>query len=276
MNTSTRFKRWAIATFLLLITGVPARPDAAKEREKLSARIAEQIERSQLHKIYVADFLDLSGNRNQEGCYYASVLSGLLAKRSKKFEVVNRINAYKTLRQSGLDSVNLAAPDPRAKAIASLGADALLFGTLKFDGRHMRLDLFIHSVLNENEVNLPQYEEEIPPEFGGFFPAAMDSANQLYYFSGLDGTTAPRCIHCPQPNYPDEVRKRRLQGTSVLSALVLPDGTTDKVRIVRSLDSELDALALGAIKTWKLKPAEDPSGNPIPVRVPIEINFKLF
>src|SRR5258708_6206502 len=106
MNISTRFKRWAIATLLLIISGVPARPDAAKEREKLSARIAESIEKSQLHKIYVADFLDPSGNRSQEGCYYASVLSDLLAKRSKKLEVVNRINAYKTLRQSGLDPVN--------------------------------------------------------------------------------------------------------------------------------------------------------------------------
>ncbi len=276
MKIPTQFTHWAIATLLLLIVSVPARPDAAKAREKLSARIADQIERSQLHKIYVADFLDPLGNRNQEGCYYASVFSGLLAKRSKKFEVVNRISADKTLRQSGLDSLDLRTPDLRAKAVADLGADALLFGTLKFDGRHVQLYLSIHFVSNDNESKLPDYEEEIPLEFGGFFPAAMDPTNQIYYFSGLDGITAPQCIHCPQPGYPEEFRKRRMQGTSVLSALVLPDGTTDRVRIVKSLDPELDALALGVIKAWKLKPSQDPGGNLIPVRVPIEINFRLF
>jgi TonB family protein len=140
----------------------------------------------------------------------------------------------------------------------------------------VQLYLSIHFVSNDNESKLPDYEEEIPLEFGGFFPAAMDSTNQIYYFRGLDGITAPQCIHCPQPGYPEEFRKRRMQGTSVLSALVLPDGTTDRVRIVKSLDPELDALALWVIKVWKLKPSQDPGGNPIPVRVPIEINFRLF
>jgi protein TonB len=70
--------------------------------------------------------------------------------------------------------------------------------------------------------------------------------------------------------------RARLQGTVIVRAIVLPDGSVGVARVVRSLDTllGLDQEALKAVKLWRFKPGTL-GGRPVSVAVDIELTFTL-
>src|SRR5207244_4037348 len=62
------------------------------------------------------------------------------------------------------------------------------------------------------------------------------------------GVTPPTVLQRVEPQYSEEARKARYQGTVVLEAIVRKDGTVDIMRIVRSLGFGLDENAIQALK----------------------------
>lgn len=89
------------------------------------------------------------------------------------------------------------------------------------------------------------------------------------------GVSAPRAIYQPDPEYSEEARKAKWQGTVILWVVVGPDGRVRDVRIQRSLGMGLDEKAIEAVKTWKFEPAKK-DGQPVAVQVNIEVNFRLY
>ena len=88
------------------------------------------------------------------------------------------------------------------------------------------------------------------------------------------GVTAPTVIHRVEPQYSEEARKARYQGTVVLEAIVRRDGTCDIIRVVRSLGFGLDENAMQALKQWKFRPGMR-NGVPVDISLNIEVNFNL-
>lgn len=95
----------------------------------------------------------------------------------------------------------------------------------------------------------------------------------LYHVGG--GVSPPRPIYSPDPEYSDEARKARYQGTVVLWIIVGPDGSTHDIRVRRSLGMGLDEKTIASIRTWKFEPARR-NGVPVAVEVNIEITFRLY
>jgi TonB family protein len=88
------------------------------------------------------------------------------------------------------------------------------------------------------------------------------------------GISNPVIIHRVDPQYSEEARKARYQGTVVLEAIVRKDGTVDILRVVRSLGFGLDENAMTALKQWKFRPAMK-NGMAVDVSINIEVNFNL-
>ena len=78
------------------------------------------------------------------------------------------------------------------------------------------------------------------------------------------------------PEYTNAAMQAKLQGTVVLEAVVLTDGTVGDVRIMRSLDSTfgLDQNAIKAVRQWRFVPGSQ-AGKPVPVIVSVELTFTL-
>ena len=70
--------------------------------------------------------------------------------------------------------------------------------------------------------------------------------------------------------------RAKVQGTVLLEAVVLPDGTVGQVDVIRSLDSTfgLDQEAVKAAKKWRFRPGSR-FGEPVAVLVTIELTFTL-
>jgi protein TonB len=88
------------------------------------------------------------------------------------------------------------------------------------------------------------------------------------------GVSPPTIVSRVEPQYSEEARKARYQGTVVLEAIVKKDGTVDILRVVRSLGFGLDENAIQALKQWRFRPGMR-NGIPVDVALNIEVNFNL-
>ena len=89
------------------------------------------------------------------------------------------------------------------------------------------------------------------------------------------GVTAPRLIYGPDPDFSEEARKAKFQGTVILWAVVGVDGRTHDIRVYRSLGMGLDEKAIEAIRQWKFDPGRR-DGVPVAVQIGVEVNFRLY
>jgi protein TonB len=94
-------------------------------------------------------------------------------------------------------------------------------------------------------------------------------------FTPGGGVTAPKAIYDPEPEYSDEARRVKQEGTVLLSLIVDQQGRARNVRVVRSLGMGLDEKAIEAIKKWKFAPGTR-NGYPVAVQVNVEVNFRLY
>jgi TonB family protein len=111
-------------------------------------------------------------------------------------------------------------------------------------------------------------------EGSGFGPGYGGGAGGGAYRVG-GGVSAPRAIFDPDPEYSEEARRAKFQGTVLLWVVVGPDGKPRDVRVQRSLGMGLDEKAIEAVRQWKFEPSMK-DGHPVAVQVNIEVNFRLY
>ena len=89
------------------------------------------------------------------------------------------------------------------------------------------------------------------------------------------GVSAPRLTYKVEPEYSEEARKAKYQGTVVLAIEVWPDGKAHNIRVVRSLGLGLDEKAINAVQKWRFVPGKKDK-LPVKVRANVEVNFRLL
>ncbi len=89
------------------------------------------------------------------------------------------------------------------------------------------------------------------------------------------GVSAPRPIFDPDPEYSDEARQAKFQGTVMLWVVVGADGRAHEIRVQRSLGMGLDEKAIASVRGWKFAPGTK-DGVPVAVQVNIEVVFRLL
>jgi TonB family protein len=89
------------------------------------------------------------------------------------------------------------------------------------------------------------------------------------------GVSAPAVLFKVEPEYSEEARKAKWQGTVVLSLVVDENGKAQGIKVVRSLGLGLDQKAIEAVEKWRFKPGMK-DGKSVPVIATIEVNFRLL
>ena len=95
------------------------------------------------------------------------------------------------------------------------------------------------------------------------------------YVPGHGGVTQPRVLYDPDPEYSDEARRAKFQGSVILALVVGPDGKPHNMRVQRSAGMGLDEKAMEAVNQWKFQPSML-DGRPVAVRISVEVSFRLF
>jgi periplasmic protein TonB len=89
------------------------------------------------------------------------------------------------------------------------------------------------------------------------------------------GVSAPKAIFAPDPEYSEEARKAKYQGTVVLSLIVGADGVPRDIKVARSVGLGLDEKAIETVKTWRFDPGTK-EGRPVATYATIEVAFHLY
>jgi periplasmic protein TonB len=88
------------------------------------------------------------------------------------------------------------------------------------------------------------------------------------------GVQAPVPVFKPDPEFTEEARRAKHQGTVILALIVGPDGRTRDIRVIRKLGMGLDEKAVETARQWKFNPALK-DGKPVAVAINIEVDFTL-
>jgi TonB family protein len=189
---------------------------------------------------------------------------------------VNRIDGRRLLDALAGSAADAQEPESILKFKTILNADVTLTGVMRMTGDKAELLLSLHDVSTAKQLIQLQYREKFDASFNSMFPAATDSSGRIFYFSIMDGVVSPQCRHCPQPEFTDQARATNVSGTVVLSVLVAADGTPHQIRLVKSVEPGLDQASANIMRTWLFEPARDSAGNPVPVRVGVEVGFHRY
>jgi protein TonB len=113
-----------------------------------------------------------------------------------------------------------------------------------------------------------------PGKGPGFGPGSGGGFGGGAYRIG-GGVSPPSVLHKVEPEYSEEARKAKWQGTVVLQLVVDDKGKPQNLKIMRSLGLGLDQKAIEAVEKWTFKPGMK-DGKPVPVIATIEVNFRLL
>jgi periplasmic protein TonB len=89
------------------------------------------------------------------------------------------------------------------------------------------------------------------------------------------GVSAPRVVFQVDPEFSEEARKAKYQGTCTLMLIVDSSGRPTNIRVANSLGMGLDEKAIEAAKKWRFDPAMK-DGHPVAVEIALEVDFHLY
>jgi len=102
--------------------------------------------------------------------------------------------------------------------------------------------------------------------------AGMQADEDIFSFAELD--QAPRVVFQPTPQYPPELKKRKLQGTVYIVFIVDKEGRVREPRVQKTDHPGFDAPAMNAVKKWRFNPGKV-GGQPVQFRMRVPMTFAL-
>jgi TonB family protein len=88
--------------------------------------------------------------------------------------------------------------------------------------------------------------------------------------------SSPTIQFGPEATYSDEARRAHLQGKCLVSLVVDVQGNPQDIQVVGPLGKGLDEKAIEAVKRYKFTPAMRNGITPVPVRIKLAVDFRLY
>lgn len=102
--------------------------------------------------------------------------------------------------------------------------------------------------------------------------SGLQSSDDIFSLADLD--QAPRVVFQPAPQYPPEMKKKKIQGTVHVLFMVDKDGRVKEPKVQKSDNPAFDNPALGAVKRWRFEPGKV-GGQAVQFRMRVPITFAL-
>jgi TonB family protein len=134
---------------------------------------------------------------------------------------------------------------------------------------------FLRQQGRTDEANtIAEQASAVRKELGSHAPAIRQASAPNGIHIGA-GVTAPTLAYKVEPQYTEEARQAKYQGTVIVSTVIGTGGTAQDMRVIRGLGLGLDEKAIQAISNWRFSPGLK-DGKPVPVVAQIEVNFRLL
>ena len=112
---------------------------------------------------------------------------------------------------------------------------------------------------------------EPPQSSGGATPTSASPPHRPQFGEYVPVDQPAEAISKVDPIYPDDARQAGIEGTIIVQALVIEDGSVEECRAVPSIPALEDA-AVACVRQWRFKPAMV-GGKPVAVWVTVPVRF---
>ncbi len=91
----------------------------------------------------------------------------------------------------------------------------------------------------------------------------------------VKGITPAKALLANDPTYTETARRKKVQGTAIYAVRIDEQGLPTDALLVQPLEPTLNLAAADAVRKWRFQPATY-QGEPVPVVVLVEMNFRLY
>lgn len=256
-------------------------PQTRPEVESIAIELAKRIERS-----------GVRGNRGSTGprvlvmpFLFGSEVNAMLDRGPHRYELADRQCAAEIIKE-----LKMPAQEYLHYAVASwLGrkcaAHLVVMGAAQLKKGELRLELLVVRAKDGKQVakiseKMPWTEEDAKATQLNASPSpdsSIPERTEGIYRAGKDGINVPECRSCPNPQFTDEAANARNYSTTVrLRVVVTVEGEVTQIHLVQGSAFGLNERAIEQVSKWKLKPARNAQGTPVPVWTLVEVMFRVY
>ena len=264
--------------FCLLVVGflAPAVVGREPKLDDIAKQLGKQMAKAKINSVVTTNFTTLDGGVSPEGEILSAQLTDYWASHSEKFSIVERSKLDALLAEQKLTLKDLDNSEILRKTGAALHVDALVTGTVTPTFQGISLSVSVRRI-QDSKLQCQASKTFPQSEFAASIATRSTEDTALHpVLAGVNGVGTPQCEHCPQPNYSNELRKEKVQGTVLLSVVVTTDGHTTGIVVIKAPSDALAQKAVEVVRSWTLKPAMGPNGKAVAVKVQVEITFHLY
>lgn len=85
----------------------------------------------------------------------------------------------------------------------------------------------------------------------------------------------PRLLNQVNAFFPDEARQRHINGRCLISLTVDVNGIPQEIEVIRCSDPSFEKNSLTAVAEYRFEPATTEDGNPVSVKINVEIAYRM-
>jgi TonB family protein len=268
---------------LLLISAAcgakQAPADTSAAVRVLTAKLVGPISKSKMRSIVVVGFSGPGKRVSDLGTMLRDEVSDSLAKEVPGVKVFSRAEIGTMLKQNRVSEAmvfNASLGEWIATHIHADGYVSAHFEIPVSGPSPAKIEIFKCGAQSCSEMGVPILTE-ITLTTKEFLAGGQDFKLTLSNTAvdvDQNGGTIPRCISCPDPQYPQEAHRQDIRGTVEMIVTVEKDGTTNDLFIVGPQGYGLDGAAIDAVLKWKFDPAVDALGNVVAAHFNVNVSFK--
>jgi TonB family protein len=248
------------------LSAVPEPP----ELHALVADFREQLRKAGIQKVLLRDFESVEAGHFPLEDWLGDRVAEDLASPPDGLTVYRTRQLKSAANQNG---VNLSDTDAQITASVEPGANGMVVKLVAYRTSAATVRNASQPVaLTAREVPLSDaMSSGVPQQWKALMTAAR--THPQYSAEQESAASQPTCSECPVPHIPSSAWQGGSHAVVRVAATVGPDGRARDVQVVVSGGKAFDDAAVEAVKNWKFKPAMDINGNPVVVRVQIEVAF---
>jgi TonB family protein len=292
-----------LPSLILILLFAPSfvRAQEQPDLDGLAATAAAQIHKSLKshgNKILVIDFADPQAKASGLGVLLADRFADSLRNNTQGLVVLDRAD-YARATAEDILTPEARADEQSAKCYCrQLGADFAVEGMIDNSTGLIQLHLRVTRLTDWKRIfdgiaSLPLRSELRADISKPVDPSPTPSGSDKNTWTSPDSALStadaaavrtpasikaslPTCVYCPAAQFSGAAVNAKAQGTVSLNVIVDTAGRPSSISVARGLPCGLNSQAIETLKQWRLKPAIDPDGNPVPVRQAVQITFHLY
>jgi len=272
----------SMCVFIFAFAAIPSasaqQPDVTLTIDALAAPVAASLNESNAKSVIVLDFVGPSTYVTPLGRKLADDFSAALAKSSGQFAVIDRARLFQVEKANRFAPEIVAAPEMAVWIAKNVDARAAVLGKLEIESGTFRITIHCFRVKDAKELQQLRATHPANDDWKQLSVKNIDPDSEVITTEKSrtpSDPLMPTCVSCPRPQYPVDGLNKRMSEKVIMYVVVGVDGAARDFSIVEGPPNGFTVASVQAVQTWRFIPGHDENGQPVAVRVPIEISYSI-